>query len=76
MWRDEGAILSDVAEQFDGFVAVLSIGINVSETFRIYLLRLILNKSKFVHEIRPASHRQGFIILPQHSILRKQAASD
>jgi hypothetical protein len=56
MWRIEDAILSDVAEQFVGFVAVSSVGINVPETFRIYLLRLILNKSKFVHEIRPASH--------------------
>lgn len=76
MWRIEDAILSDVAEQFVGFVAVSSVGINVPETFRIYLLSLILNKSKFVHEIRPASHWQGFIIVPQYWILRKQAASD
>jgi hypothetical protein len=76
MWHVEGAILTDVAEQFVGFITVSSTGINVSENFRIYPLRFILNKSKFVHEIRPATHRQGFIILPQYSILRKQAASD
>ena len=76
MWCVEGAIFTDVAEQFVGFVAVSNIGIKVSETFRIYLLRFIINKSKFAHEIRPASHWQGFIILPQYSILRKQAASD
>jgi hypothetical protein len=76
MWRVEGPILTDVAEHFVGFAAISSIGINVAETFRIYLLHFILNKSEFVHEIRPVSHWQCFMILPQYSILRKQAASD